>query len=70
MTWSDRSMPYVGRTVEASVEDGDPRNPSRVMGRTRQGRQVFFDGDLEQLRGEFVNVYITEARTWSLMGGA
>ena len=64
----ERSMRYVGRTVEVLVEDGNPRNPSQVMGRTRQGRQVFFDGDLEQLRGEFVHVYITEARTWSLMG--
>jgi tRNA-2-methylthio-N6-dimethylallyladenosine synthase len=64
----ERSMRYVGRTVEVLVEDGNPRNPSQVMGRTRQGRQVFFDGDLEQLRGEFVDVYITEARTWSLMG--
>jgi tRNA-2-methylthio-N6-dimethylallyladenosine synthase len=54
--------------VEVLVEDGNPRNPNQVMGRTRQGRQVFFDGDLEQLRGEFVNVHITEARTWSLMG--
>lgn len=64
----ERSMRYVGRTVEVLVEDGNPRNPSQVMGRTRQGRQVFFDGDLEQWRGEFVDVYIKEARTWSLMG--
>jgi tRNA-2-methylthio-N6-dimethylallyladenosine synthase len=65
----ERSMRYVGRTVEVLVEDANPRNPNQqVMGRTRQGRQVYFDGCLDELRGKFVEVHITEARTWSLMG--
>jgi len=64
----ERSQRYLGRTVEVLVEDANPRNPLQVMGRTRQGRQVYFDGDLDQLRGELVDVEITEARTWSLMG--
>jgi tRNA-2-methylthio-N6-dimethylallyladenosine synthase len=65
----ERSMRYVGRTVEILVEDANPRNPrEQVMGRTRQGRQVYFDGILDELRGEFVQVHITKARTWSLMG--
>ena len=65
----ERSLRYVGRTVEVLVEDANPRNPTeQVMGRTRQGRQVYFDGSLDELRGEFVQVHITEARTWSLMG--
>jgi tRNA-2-methylthio-N6-dimethylallyladenosine synthase len=64
----ERSMRYVGRVVPVLVEDGNPRNPAQVMGRTRQGRQVYFDGDLAALRGEIVDVHITEARTWSLMG--
>jgi hypothetical protein len=39
------------------------------MGHTRQGCQIFFDGIIDELKGEFViNVEITEARTWSLMG--
>jgi tRNA-2-methylthio-N6-dimethylallyladenosine synthase len=51
------------------IEDSNPRNPeNQVMGRIRQGRQVFLNGKLEELRGEFVDVLITEARTWSLMG--
>ena len=66
----ERSQRYLGRTVEVLVEDANPRNPLQVMGRTRQGRQVYFDGDLDQLRGELVDVTITEARTWSLMGEA
>mmetsp|Transcript_6436 Transcript_6436/g.8354 ORF Transcript_6436/g.8354 Transcript_6436/m.8354 type:complete len:314 (-) Transcript_6436:211-1152(-) len=66
---AERSQRYLGRTVEVLVEDANPRNPQQqVMGRTRQGRQVYFDGKLDELRGEFVQVKITEARTWSLMG--
>jgi tRNA-2-methylthio-N6-dimethylallyladenosine synthase len=64
----ERSERYVGRSEEVLVEDANPRDPLQVMGRTRQGRQVYFNGDLELLQGEFVNVKITEARTWSLMG--
>lgn len=64
----ERSQRYVGRMVEVLVEDKNPRNSNQVMGRTRQGRQVYFDGDIDSLEGEFVNVRITEARTWSLMG--
>ena len=65
---TERSERYLGRIVEVLVEDVNPRNPEQVMGRTRQGRQVYFDGDLATLRGEFMNVLITEARTWSLVG--
>ena len=64
-----RSERYVGRIVEILVEDANPRDPKRqVMGRTRQGRQVYFNGDIEELQGQFVPVEIMEARTWSLMG--
>jgi tRNA-2-methylthio-N6-dimethylallyladenosine synthase len=64
----ERSQRYLYRTVEVLVEDANPRDSSQVMGRTRQGRQVYFTGDLATLRGKFVPVKITEARTWSLMG--
>eukprot|EP00532_Pseudo-nitzschia_australis_P012459 CAMPEP_0168219822 /NCGR_PEP_ID=MMETSP0140_2-20121125/8833_1 /TAXON_ID=44445 /ORGANISM="Pseudo-nitzschia australis, Strain 10249 10 AB" /LENGTH=822 /DNA_ID=CAMNT_0008148365 /DNA_START=213 /DNA_END=2681 /DNA_ORIENTATION=+ len=65
---AERSQRYLGRTVEVLVEDKNPRIPGQVMGRTRQGRQVFFDGIFDELKGELVYVEITEARTWSLMG--
>jgi len=64
----ERSQRYLGRTMEVLVEDKNPRRPGQVMGRTRQGRQVFFDGDIDELKGELVEVEVTEARTWSLMG--
>lgn len=64
----ERSKRYLGKAVEVLVEDPNPRNPNQVMGRTRQGRQVYFDGKIDSLQGEFVMVEVTEARTWSLMG--
>ena len=64
----ERSTRYLGTVVEALVEGRNPRNPDQVMGRTRQGRQVFFDGSVELLEGRLVDVLITEARTWSLIG--
>lgn len=64
----ERSGRYAGRTVPVLVEDRNPKDLDQVMGRTRQGRQVFFDGDVEESRGRTVDVLVTEGRTWSLMG--
>jgi tRNA-2-methylthio-N6-dimethylallyladenosine synthase len=64
----ERSQRYVDRIIEVLVEGKNPRSAKQVMGRTRQGRQVYFDGDIEELQGEYVNVHVTEARTWSLVG--
>jgi tRNA-2-methylthio-N6-dimethylallyladenosine synthase len=64
----ERSQRYLGREVEVLVEDRNPKNGDEVMGRTRQGRQVFFPGDVNELKGELVMVKILEARTWSLVG--
>mmetsp|Transcript_9847 Transcript_9847/g.23208 ORF Transcript_9847/g.23208 Transcript_9847/m.23208 type:complete len:663 (+) Transcript_9847:824-2812(+) len=64
----ERSERYVDKVVEVLVEDKNPRNANQVFGRTRQGRQVYFDGELDQLKGEYVDVLVTEARTWSLVG--
>lgn len=65
---TERSERYLDRVVEVLVEEVNPRNPSQVMGRTRQGRQVYFDGALEDLEGRLVDVRVTEARPWSLSG--
>ncbi len=50
------------------VEERNPRNIEQVMGRTRQSRQVFFDGDIDELMGSLVDVKVIEARPWSLTG--
>ena len=64
----ERSERYLNRVVEVLVEEANPRNPDQVFGRTRQGRQVFFDGSLESLEGKLVDVMVTGASTWSLTG--
>jgi tRNA-2-methylthio-N6-dimethylallyladenosine synthase len=38
------------------------------MGRTRGNRLTFFEGNIEQLRGQLVSVKITEFRAFSLTG--
>jgi len=66
----ERSERYLGKTVDVLVEDRNRKNYSTegVMGRTRQNRQVFFDGSIDDLMGKTVRVEITEARPWSLVG--
>ena len=64
----ERSERYVGKTVEVLVEERNPRNIEQVMGRTRQGRQVFFNGNIDDLMGSLVEVKVIEARPWSLTG--
>ncbi|KAL3782057.1 hypothetical protein HJC23_006285 [Cyclotella cryptica] len=64
----ERSQRYVGTAVEVLVEDRNPKNGNEVMGRTRQGRQVFFEGDIKELKGQLVMVEVLEGRTWSLVG--
>ena len=44
------------------------KNPLQVMGRTATNRQVFFEGDIDELKGKFVHIKITEVRPFSLSG--
>jgi tRNA-2-methylthio-N6-dimethylallyladenosine synthase len=64
----ERSERYVCKTVSVLVEDRNPRYADQVMGRTRQSRQVFFNGNIDELKGTLVDVKIVEANTWSLVG--
>jgi len=60
---------YADKLVEVLVEDQrNPKNPNQVMGRTRQGRLIFFEGSLEDLQGKLVMVKVTEVRPFSLTG--
>lgn len=65
---AERSQRYLGRIEEILVEDVNPKDASQVMGRTRGNRLTFFTGDIEELRGTFVKVKITEVRPFSLTG--
>jgi tRNA-2-methylthio-N6-dimethylallyladenosine synthase len=65
---SERSQRYLGRIEEILVEDVNPKDASQVMGRTRGNRLTFFTGNIDELRGTFVKVKITEVRPFSLTG--
>ncbi|MBE7382613.1 MAG: tRNA (N6-isopentenyl adenosine(37)-C2)-methylthiotransferase MiaB [Leptolyngbya sp. SIO1E4] len=65
---AERSQRYAGRIEEVLVEAVNPKNPKQVMGRTRGNRLTFFEGDLTTLKGQQVEVKITEVRAFSLTG--
>ncbi len=65
---AERSQRYMGRIEEVLVEDINPKQPTQVMGRTRSNRLTFFDGDINQLKGQLIKVKITEVRPFSLTG--
>ena len=64
----ERSKRFLGRTMKVLVEDVNVKRPSQVVGRNEHSRLVFFDGDYVELKGNIVEVKITEARPYSLTG--
>lgn len=58
---------YIGKTVTVLVDGESKNNPETLSGRTDTGKIVNFKGD-KALSGQYVNVKITEAHTWSLNG--
>ncbi|MCT7986196.1 tRNA (N6-isopentenyl adenosine(37)-C2)-methylthiotransferase MiaB [Laspinema sp. A4] len=67
---AERSERYLGRIEEVLVEEQNAKDPTQVMGRTRGNRLTFFTGDINQLKGQLVQVKITESRAFSLSGEA
>mmetsp|Transcript_24202 Transcript_24202/g.67047 ORF Transcript_24202/g.67047 Transcript_24202/m.67047 type:complete len:681 (+) Transcript_24202:145-2187(+) len=64
----ERRARMMGRTVEVLVEERNVRIPTQVMGRTRHNYIVYFEGDIDALRGELVNVEIDNCETFYLSG--
>lgn len=62
-----KNLAYVGQIVEVLVEGHSKTNQDKLSGRTRTNKVVNFVGD-ESLIGQFVNIKIEEAKTWSLEG--
>lgn len=56
----------VGKTFEVMCEGKSKTDPNMCSGRTDTGKLVHFEGDVGE--GEFVNVEITSAKTWTLVG--
>mmetsp|Transcript_54855 Transcript_54855/g.164159 ORF Transcript_54855/g.164159 Transcript_54855/m.164159 type:complete len:413 (-) Transcript_54855:203-1441(-) len=64
----ERRSRMMGRTAEVLVEERNVKKPTQVMGRTTHGFIVYFDGDIDELRGKLVNVEIDMCQTYYLCG--
>ena len=58
---------YVGRVERVLVDGVSKNDPDMLSGRCDSSKIVNFKGD-SSLIGQYVNVRITEAHTWSLNG--
>lgn len=63
----EKNKAMEGTVVELLVEGESKTNPDVLSGRTRTNKLVHFEGD-KSLIGQFVNVKIVEAKTWTLRG--
>jgi len=61
------SLAFVGKTEKVFVEGPSKKNKEVLSSRTSTNKVVLFKGD-PSLEGEFVEVKITEAKTWTLYG--
>jgi len=65
---TERRARMMDRVVEVLVEERNVKKPSQVMGRTTHGYIVYFDGDIDELRGQLVNVKIDTCQRYYLAG--
>ncbi|KAL7546633.1 hypothetical protein ACHAWF_009966 [Thalassiosira exigua] len=64
----ERRARMMGRVVEVLVEERNVKVPTQVMGRTTHGYIVYFQGDIDELRGQLVNVKIDKCQRYYLAG--
>lgn len=62
-----KNKAYEGRVVRVLVDGESKTDKNMLSARTDTGKIVNFPGD-KSLTGKYVNVQITEAKTWSLNG--
>jgi len=63
----DKNLSLEGKVLKVLVEGKSKNNDEFLAGRTEGGKTVNFKGDIS-LIGNFAEVRITKARTWSLTG--
>lgn len=63
----DWRQQMIGKTYEVLIEGPSKTNPERLVGRTRGNELVVFKGNPDDI-GSLVNLRITEAGTWTLVG--
>jgi len=64
----ERRARMLGRTVEVLVEERNVKVPTQVMGRTRHNYIVYFEGNIDELQGELINVQIEQCEIFHLSG--
>ena len=64
-----KNKAYDGKIVEVLVEGTSKNDESKLTGRTRNGRLVNFSGEGVNI-GDIVNVKVTKAQNFSLIGEA
>lgn len=61
------SVEFIGNTEKVFVEGPSRKNKAVLSARTSTNKVVLFEGD-SSLEGEFVDVKIVDAKTWTLYG--
>lgn len=62
-----KNKEYEGKIVEVLIEGKSKNDESKLMGRTRTGKLVNFEGSTDDI-GKLKNIKITKAHTFSLVG--
>ncbi|WP_102400801.1 tRNA (N6-isopentenyl adenosine(37)-C2)-methylthiotransferase MiaB [Haloimpatiens massiliensis] len=62
-----KNKAFEGKVVEVLVEGFSKNNEERLMGRTRDGRLVNFEGNKQDI-GKLINIKITRSQGFSLLG--
>jgi tRNA-2-methylthio-N6-dimethylallyladenosine synthase len=63
----ERNLVWENKVLRVLVDGKSKNNPDKYSGRTDGNKIVLFDGD-ESLVGQFVNIKITKAQTFALIG--
>ncbi len=63
----EESQKTIGKTFQVLVEGISSKNENRLIGKTRTGRAIDFEGP-KDLIGRFVMVKVTQARIWTVSG--
>jgi tRNA-2-methylthio-N6-dimethylallyladenosine synthase len=64
----ERSKRFLNQIQPILVEDINLKNINQVYGRNPQNKLVYFDGNIDELKGKIVDVKVTEAFAYYLMG--
>ncbi|MGJ8644523.1 MAG: TRAM domain-containing protein [Luteolibacter sp.] len=64
----EKTAAVVGIRQKVLCEGASKNNPSTLMGRTPQNKIVIFEGDIEKLTGQIVEVDVMDATDFTAYG--